>query len=160
MNKNKILAKIEPMVGKQFMIDGIVERITFYILQQNSISVETDSRKRSFSEDQFMEWAKKCLPVQDDLEVLEEDMGIAHGNSKMAPAVQNAASVNTVVYQPSFTSNNFSELRNILMKNIEKVQESKDYLPQAVAVRDNVQSVIELTKNEIEYAKVLNRMSR
>lgn len=148
------------MVGKQYMIDGIVERIMLYTLNPNSISIETDSRKRSFSEDQLMEWAKKCLPVQDDLEVLQDNMSMTPGNSKMAPAVQNTAAVNTVVYQPSFTSNNFSELRNILMKNIEKVQESKDYLPQAVAVRDNVQSVIELTKNEIEYAKVLNRMSR
>lgn len=46
------------------------------------------------------------------------------------------------------------------MDNIEKVQKDKDYLPQAVAVRDNVQSIIELTKNEIEFAKVLTRMTR
>lgn len=160
MNKIRITAKIETMLGKQYMIDGIVERIVTYNLAVNSIKVTTDTRDRSFSEDQFTDWVKRCLPVQDDIEVLQEEMGMVHGNLKTASEVNKSRSVNTIVYQPSFKSSNFSDLREVLMDNIKKVQESKEYLPQAVAVRDNVQSIIELTKNEIEYVKTLNKMTR
>lgn len=156
MNKNRILAKLESMVGHQYMIDGHTERIMLYSMTDTTITVETDRRKRSFSEDQFMEWVKSCLPVEDDLIVIKESMG----NKNTLPAFKNETQVSTMVYKPSFGPNNFSELREILMKNIEQVQGNKEYLAQATAVRDNVQSVIELTKNEIEYAKIVNRMSR
>lgn len=145
------------MIGHQFMIDGRVERIMNYQIKENSISVDTDKKPRSFSEDQFMDWAKKCLPVQDDIEVLEEDLKPSRELKKFK---EKEIMGSQVVYQPSFSSSNFSDLRSVLMENIKKVQEDKEYLPQAVAVRDNVQSIIELTKNEIEYVKTLNKMTR
>jgi hypothetical protein len=155
MNKIKITAKIEMLLGRQYMIDGFVERIVSYQLKENHITVKTDKKDRSFSEDQFMAWAKRCMPVQDDIDALEEEMQ----PSKELTSFGNQPAA-TVIYQPSFKSSNFTDLREVLMDNIKKVQESKEYLPQAVAVRDNVQSIIDLTKNEIEYVKTLNKMTR
>lgn len=160
MNKNKILAKIDPMVGREFLIETKTETITDYSLQANTITVTTDKRTRTFSEDQFFDWVKKCLPVQGDSEELLDQIKEFEAEKKNLPDPYKKKGNETVVYRPSFTSSNFSDLRKVLMDNIEKVQNNKDYLPQAVAVRDNVQSIIELTKNEIEYAKVLTRMTR
>jgi len=46
------------------------------------------------------------------------------------------------------------------MENIEKVKADKDYIPQAQAVKDNVDSILNLAKTEIEYLNALHRINR
>ena len=53
-----------------------------------------------------------------------------------------------------------SKLKDILMENIEKVKADKDYIPQAQAVKDNVDSILNLAKTEIEYLNALHRINR
>jgi hypothetical protein len=53
-----------------------------------------------------------------------------------------------------------TELKDILLDNIKKVQTSKEYIPQAQAVNDSVKTIIELAKAEIESIKlgvIINR---
>lgn len=150
------MLKLDPMIGHEYMVDGFNERVLQYSFNRNSVLVVTDRRKREFDEAQLSDWVKKCLPVQGDY----EEMMDGESSETFSPPATNQPAVGTVVYQPSFTASNFSDLRAILMKNIERVQEDKAYLDQAVAVRDNVQSIIELTKNEIDYVKTLNRLNK
>lgn len=156
MNNPRVLAKIETMIKQYFLIDGMEEMVLQYKLMPNTIKVTTDRYTREFSAEQFHEWAQKCIPLNttntERNQETEESMALPATNQQSNPQI--------VVYQPSFSSANFSDLREILMANIKKVQTEKEYLPQAVAVRDNVQSIIELTKNEIEYVKTLNKISR
>jgi hypothetical protein len=52
------------------------------------------------------------------------------------------------------------ELKDVLMDNIRKVQENKEYIQQAEAIKANVDSVIQLAKTEIEYLHVLDRLNK
>lgn len=145
------------MIGNQYLIAGNPERIVSYHFAKSSVRLVTDKRTREFDEHQLMNFLKdSCMPMEEDFSDMHE-VAVHHpsGNELSRPAAHE-----TVVYQPSFNNNHFKELREILKSNIEKVQESKEYLPQAVAVRDNVQSIIDLTKNEIDYMKTVNRLNR
>ncbi len=55
MDQNRILLKIERMIGNEFMIEGFNETVKSYSFNKNSVTVGTDKRKRTFSEEQFME---------------------------------------------------------------------------------------------------------
>lgn len=155
MNQKTITNKLEPMIGKQFLIGTNPERIVSYKFDQSHVKLITDKRTRSFDEDQLFDFIKtQCLDMEEDFE--EMTMQVSN-HGKNLPA---SAAPTQQVYVPSFNNSHFKDLRNVLMKNIEKVQEDKNYLPQAVAVRDNVQSVIDLTKNEIEFMKTVNRIRK
>lgn len=45
---------------------------------------------------------------------------------------------------------NAMELKGILMENIKKVQENKEYIPQATSVQKSVQTIINLAKIELD----------
>jgi len=44
-----------------------------------------------------------------------------------------------------------TQLKGILLDNIQKVQENKEYIPQATTICNNVNSLINLTKLELSY---------
>lgn len=140
------------MIGRHYLIAGKAERITGYKFQGSAVNLITDKRTRTFDEHQLETFLRKeCMEME------EEYSEIAI--STQSREVTNS-SASQQVYIPSFSNSHFAELRQILMGNIEKVQKDKEYLPQAVAVRDNVQSVIDLTKNEIDFMKTVNRIKR
>lgn len=147
------------MIGRKFLIAGIEECVNGYKFEESSVKVITDRRTRVFDEDQLDGFLRKeCMEIGTELDEMGDefdDMMLpskSHELSRQAPTQQ--------IYQPSFSNSHFAALREVLMSNIQKVQENKDYLAQAVAVRDNVQSVIELTKNEIDFMKTINRIKR
>lgn len=53
-----------------------------------------------------------------------------------------------------------SRLKDILLENIENVKKDKAYIPQAQAIKENVDSVLNLAKTEIEYLNALHRINR
>ena len=155
MDKNKIMNKLEPMIGNQFLISGNPERITGYKFEDSSVKLITDKRVRVFDEHQLADFLRKdCMEMEEDFEELDQHV------ADQRNSLQVSNSQNQVSYVPSFSNSHFAELRNVLMSNIERVQEDKEYLPQAVVVRDNVQSIIDLTKNEIDFMKTVNRIKR
>ena len=46
-----------------------------------------------------------------------------------------------------------AQLKGILLDNIEKVKENRDYIPQATTINNNVNSLINLTKLQLDYVK-------
>jgi len=54
----------------------------------------------------------------------------------------------------SNTSNITENLRNILLDNIDKVQKDKAYIPQATAINNNVNSIINLSKLQMDAIKM------
>ena len=140
------------MIGRQYLIAGKAERISGYQFTLSSVKLVTDKRVREFDEHQLMTFLKKdCMEMEEEY----QEMVVTNQSQQVA----SAAPVQQI-YVPSFSNSHFAELRQVLMNNIEKVQKDKEYLPQAAAVRDNVQSVIELTKNEIDFMKTVNRIKR
>lgn len=53
-----------------------------------------------------------------------------------------------------------AQLMDIVMSNIEKVKESADFIPQANAINDQLKSIIELGKTEVEMIKAQAAFSR
>lgn len=163
MDKNKIVNKLDPMIGRQFLIAGIEERITGYKFDESSVKLISDKRTRVFDEHQLDSFLRKeCMEIGSELDEMGDEfddvmtMAKPNGVARQLPAQVPSQQV----YIPSFSNSHFAELRQVLMSNIAKVQENKEYLPQAVAVRDNVQSIIDLTKNEIDFMKTVNRIKR
>lgn len=143
------------MVGNQYLITGNPERITGYKFEQSSVKLITDKRVRTFDQTQLEDFLRKdCMEMEEDFEELDQHV------ADQRSSIQVASPQGQFTYVPSFSNSHFAELRQVLMRNIERVQQDKDYLPQAVAVRDNVQSVIDLTKNEIDFMKTVNRIKR
>lgn len=48
-----------------------------------------------------------------------------------------------------------TSLKDILMDNIQKIKDNKEYIPQAQAINDQAKSVIDLVKSEIDLIKAL-----
>lgn len=143
------------MVGNRYLISGNAERINGYKFEDSSVKFITDKRVRVFDQAQLEDFLRKdCKVMAEDYEELDQSLA-AQSNR-----VQLSSTQQQVAYVPSFNNSHFAELRGVLMANIERVQDDKEYLPQAVAVRDNVQSIIDLTKNEIDFMKTVNRMKR
>lgn len=53
---------------------------------------------------------------------------------------------------------NVTLLKDTLFDSINKIKENKDYIPQAQAINDQVKSLIDLAKAEIEAVKVLHQL--
>ncbi|MCO6499105.1 MAG: hypothetical protein J5I47_01865 [Vicingus serpentipes] len=61
-------------------------------------------------------------------------------------------------YQPTINGAVVSNVKQILLDNIKKVQENKDYIPQAAEINNNVKSIIDLAKAEIEMVKTIKNL--
>lgn len=153
-----MISKVDNIYGKKYLLNTREISIDNYEILDKTVVLTVSGTRKEFSEEQFEEWVKQLLPVSSDEEELDAEM---EKTSEMLPKKKSKAQAPVVMqYTPSFSSSTFGDLRDILMKNMEKVQEDKSYLEQAVAVRDNVQSVIDITKSEIEYIKTLNNLSK
>lgn len=51
-------------------------------------------------------------------------------------------------------------LREILLDNIERLKNDKEYIPQAEAINENVKTMIDLAKTEVAYLAVLAKQKR
>lgn len=51
-----------------------------------------------------------------------------------------------------------SQLKEILLKNIEDVQKSPEYVPQAEVVNDNVKTLLDMAKLELEHLKLAAKL--
>lgn len=71
-----------------------------------------------------------------------------------APAAQSTSSEIVV----SNTSNIVDSLRGILLDNIKKVQENKEYIPQATAINNNVNSIINLSKLQMDALRMQEKI--
>lgn len=75
-----------------------------------------------------------------------------------ADAAVVAKSVYTELTLPDPKSDEImSKLKGVLIENIDKVRENKEYVPQAQMVSKTVQTLINLTKMELEVLKLRNK---
>jgi len=89
-----------------------------------------------------------------------QDINILSSDVDQAMETFQVVELPSVVNQTSLISTVNHDLKNILMDSINKVRENKDYIPQAQEVNNNVKSIIDLAKAEIEYMKVISYMNK
>lgn len=128
--------KLDVMVGKAFLVDKEQIRVVSWAFHSDDcIQIVTDAKAFEFTMTNIHDGLSAFLPV-------EESEAVTHA----------AASG----YQLVLSGNGAKNLKDILMDNIKKVQENKDYIPQAQEVGRNVNSIIDLAKAEIDFLKTVN----
>jgi hypothetical protein len=123
---------LERMIHKQFMYRSKHITIRDYFKIENEevlqIVAEPDNFRLAISD--LNDFLKQCLPVED-----EEDL-----KGKL-----------TIVN----TSNQLSPIQKILMDNIRRVQNDKDYINQAQTINKSVNALISTVNAQINLQKAL-----
>jgi hypothetical protein len=126
------IEKLRKMVNKSWMYN--TKLYFFEDVRENSagrVTLHTDRFNMNFDEEkELVKFLQEVLPVED----------------KPAPA--------TNPIQPAIDNDVARQLQQILMDNIERIQQSKHYIPQAMAISKQVNTLINLTNLEL---KIKNR---
>lgn len=127
---------MDSMVGELWMYNGREVRIKGFNTTGDQVRVINNGHPIVFPVDRLEEKLGEFLPVQD-----EPDGGTK--SAAMQVFESDAAQINS--------------LENIILDNIKKVQKSADYLPQAKAVTNNVNTLLNMSKQKIAMIKELRK---
>jgi hypothetical protein len=81
-------------------------------------------------------------------------------DARPLPAAKQQDAGITVTGTKLETVSAFGELRTVLMDNIRKVQQDKNYIPQAESILTSVSGMIDLAKTEVAYMEAFTRMRK
>jgi hypothetical protein len=129
-------SKLDSMIGKTYMYRTETQKVISYEFKDSTgkIIIITNKSTIMFS---FSDAKEKLT----DFLICEEEKNI-----------------DVAIYKPEISSTVMIDVKNILMDNIKKVQDDKEYIPQAIAINKNVKSIIELAKTEIEMINTINKL--
>lgn len=141
MNNRKFLDTLKEMKGKSFVYAKETHKIVDYSINDRREIVTVRTDKRLF--ERGYESAEEFLTYWDPvIEVKTEEL----------PAVRENNEVSTeVVFQEN--NNLVKDLITILRENIDKVKKDKNYIPQAQAINANVNSIINVTRMQLDVHK-------
>jgi hypothetical protein len=140
MSNDKVIQVVkkllDPLIGKPFIYGGREQTIQSYqiIEEKDRVNITTDV---GYYEKKFEAVSAFVNQLE---EVSEKNKGVQV--ISRAPIELPGMQVNSTV---------ISKLKDELMENIKKVKQNKDYIPQAMAVKENVDGFIELAKIELAY---------
>lgn len=128
--------KIESMKGKPWMYNGSVFHIDDYEITENFLIIKTGGNSQRRPLNIAMEYLESCLPVEQEnkLPMKNKPQLLFSGNGT------------------------FEKIKDILMDNITRVQENKDYVNQAKAVNASITNMLHLAKNELEVYRLMQRI--
>lgn len=116
------------MIGKSWIYN--TKLYFFEDVRENSagrVTLHTDRFNMNFDEEkELVKFLQEVLPVDDK------------------PARQSAA------IKPAISNDVANHLQQVLMDNIERLQKDKDYIPQAMAISKQVNTLINLTNLEMK----------
>ncbi len=134
----KILNRLDAIKGKTFMYNTNQLLIQAYKVNGVKVQIVTDKGWYEPSYNKIENFLDNLLPIE------TQEESLAHEETGLM-----------IVHQARVTTSSINDLKSILMDNIKKVQESKDYIPQAQEINSNVKSIIEVAKAEIEVLKIM-----
>jgi hypothetical protein len=94
------------------------------------------------------------------LDAVMEFLNLFEAVEKPVSALQTLSESSMTLPQMQINGSVIRELKDVLMDNIKKVKEDKNYIPQAQAIKENVDAVIDLAKTEVSYMEAYVRMHR
>lgn len=152
MTTQEIKNHLKQMVGQDYVFDKtryiVIE--TFVEEAEDIFSIVTDKHtfRKSFSaaDKYFPNWKLYQEPGE---EIKENPGVILHQNGHPS-----GTSTNLVVSGVQKDTTTMDELVKILKDSIEKVQVDPTYIPQATSIKDNVQTIIDVHKQKIEFYKM------
>ncbi len=135
----KIKEKLDMMVGKLYMYEKENHRVLGWNFVGETVTITTDIGSISFLFPDADQKLSEFLKVEDSL----------------APISNNFEQ-----YRPAVLGSVASELKDVLVDNIRKVQADKDFIPQAQAINDQAKSIIDLAKLEVEFIKAITYLKK
>ena len=146
--KEKIANTAEGMLGKSFMYGVNVVQVLNYEINEE--------RER------FYLWTSRKAdpydrPLNTALEFITSEFREVNNTVTPFPGTNLQVIQQPEDFQMLKTPGLALEVKDILMDNIRKVQTDRNYIPQAEAIRENVDTLIELAKTEIAYVAVMKR---
>ncbi|MEM8564912.1 MAG: hypothetical protein AAGF85_00530 [Bacteroidota bacterium] len=129
-----IVKKIERMMGNKYLYNH--ERLVINDVDSDdidTISVFTTTQTFTFSPDEAERFIEDCEYIPD--------------SSQMAL-------VKPIIDQ---STEMFASMKSIMEDTIKKVQEDKDYVPQATQINNSMKNMLEMSKQQIEVVKILKR---
>ena len=136
MTKFKIETTLDNMRGKLFSYNLKEHRILRFKITEERVWIVTDLDDFNILHSEAKDLLENFLPID------EKD-----------PFLPSAPQKQVALPQTSI-SENAAKLSEIIMGNIEKVKEDAGFIPQANAINDQLKSLIELGKAEVEGLKV------
>lgn len=131
----RALTDLQGMRGHAYLIAGKPHRILVHRVEDNdTVQVTTDQQLFFLSEAELPAWVEGCAP----LESTQVSVINTEAAQMMAPM-----------------SGALGQLTNILLDNITKVQANPEYIPQATAIKDQVQTFIGLARVQVDAARVM-----
>lgn len=126
----KATEKLNKTLGKNFLYLGANILIQNYSKKDDKIRVITDKRDYNLTEEELTTFLNDLQPVDNSVAIVP----------------QAAAILNT---------SGLSDLQNILLDNIKKVQGNKEYIPQASEIQAQVKTFIDLVKVQVDCVKLM-----
>lgn len=139
MTSLKIQTTLENMKGKLFSHNLKEHRVLRFTVSDHRMKVVTD--RSDFD-----------VPLEHAKDLLEDFLPIDE-SKPFLPAARAERRDVALMPQTSISAN-AAKLSEIILGNIEKVKEDPAYIPQANAINDQLKSLIELGKAEVEGMKV------
>lgn len=121
--------KLKGMIGHTYMVNGHYYKVQSYQLDTDGqLTIAADKKWFTAEADQVKKLLKQFLPVALDNREVE---------LTLMPA-----------------KNEMRQIKNIVMDNIKKVQDDAKYIPQATAVNQSVNTLLNMAKLELQAAKL------
>ena len=125
----KLKEKLEKMLGKTFMHNGRYYTVLSWQVKDEKLTVATDNGWLEFELSQADKALAEFLPV--------------HANNRQM----------AIVVMPK--NGELQNLKNVILDNIQKVQQDKEYIKQADSINKSISTLINMAKLEISYIKTL-----
>ena len=127
--KLRLQEKLESMKGKTFMRNGRYHTVLSWQIKDDKLTVATDNGWLEFTIDKAEKALSEFLPVHAN-------------NQKLA-----------ITVMPK--NGELQNLKEIILDNIQKVKEDKDYIKQAEAINKSIGTLINMAKLELSYIKAI-----
>lgn len=140
------------MIGKAFIYQKKEYRFVSYEIKETVIKITTET-------DPIVILTEDAADVQNLLLIVEEKPAIMATQNPSGSSVQ-VGYHNGSQMATSIIGQHAGSLAEIIMGNISKIQTDPTFIPQAEATNNQIKTLIDVAKTEVEMLKVAAYMSR
>lgn len=124
----KLSDKLFSMQNKTWMYNSRLHKIINYKINDENVQIVTDKEWFTFPLTKINSVLEQFLPAEEE-KPSETRVAIFNGNGK-------------------------TSLRELVLENIENIRKDASYIPKAKALNEQVKTMIEMAKLEIDYKKL------
>ena len=134
MKKQDLAKKLSELSGKTVKYEGKELIVKGFTIEQSTFTLYTDDDNIVGLNNEVDIFLRKIQPSQHTL-----------ANITMKSQLQ----------LPPEMTDFFKNMAQVAKSNIEKVQENRDYIPQAMEVRENLNTMIDMAKTQVAFMKIM-----